>query len=261
MAGLAGAVGSPLRMELRRSPAGLVVLNDSYNANPTSMAAAARCAGRLSAPGRRFAVLGQMAELGPHAAAEHHRLGELVAAAGVETAGGGGGPPQPGRPRRHVARARRAGRRSAGDGVEAVVVGGPEAAVAALTDRLRPGDAVLVKASRVVGLEQVAAALLDWSRPVRSATRSLVIALLLAAATALILSLAGTPFLIRVLRARSIGQQIRDDGPERPRTTKAGTPTMGGIAIVVVGAGRLHRRRTCAPAARASSAAAWRSWP
>jgi phospho-N-acetylmuramoyl-pentapeptide-transferase len=59
-----------------------------------------------------------------------------------------------------------------------------------------------------------------------------VIALLLAAATALILSLAGTPLLIRVLRARNIGQLIREDGPEGHQT-KAGTPTMGGVAIVL----------------------------
>jgi phospho-N-acetylmuramoyl-pentapeptide-transferase len=58
-----------------------------------------------------------------------------------------------------------------------------------------------------------------------------VIALLLAAATSLILSLVGTPLLIRVLRARSIGQLIREDGPEGHQT-KAGTPTMGGLAIV-----------------------------
>ena len=58
------------------------------------------------------------------------------------------------------------------------------------------------------------------------------IALLLAAATSLILSLVGTPLLIRVLRARNIGQLIREDGPEGHQT-KAGTPTMGGVAIVV----------------------------
>ena len=57
------------------------------------------------------------------------------------------------------------------------------------------------------------------------------IALLLAAATALILSLVGTPLLIRVLRARNIGQLIREDGPSG-HATKAGTPTMGGLAIV-----------------------------
>jgi len=58
-----------------------------------------------------------------------------------------------------------------------------------------------------------------------------VIALLIAAATSLILALAGTPLLIRVLRARGIGQLIREDGPQGHQT-KAGTPTMGGLAIV-----------------------------
>jgi phospho-N-acetylmuramoyl-pentapeptide-transferase len=60
-----------------------------------------------------------------------------------------------------------------------------------------------------------------------------VIALLLAAGAAFVVTVVGTPFLIRVLRARGIGQQIRDDGPfEHPHTAKAGTPTMGGIAVV-----------------------------
>ena len=57
------------------------------------------------------------------------------------------------------------------------------------------------------------------------------IALLLAAATSLVISLVGTPLLIRVLRARGIGQLIREDGPSGHHT-KAGTPTMGGIAIL-----------------------------
>jgi len=58
-----------------------------------------------------------------------------------------------------------------------------------------------------------------------------VIALLLAASSALVLSLVGTPLLIRSLRERGIGQLIREDGPQGHQT-KAGTPTMGGIAIV-----------------------------
>ncbi len=57
------------------------------------------------------------------------------------------------------------------------------------------------------------------------------IALLLAAATALVVSLVGTPLLIRILRARGIGQLIREDGPSGHHT-KAGTPTMGGLAIL-----------------------------
>jgi phospho-N-acetylmuramoyl-pentapeptide-transferase len=58
-----------------------------------------------------------------------------------------------------------------------------------------------------------------------------VIALLLSAATALVLALVGTPLLIRVLRAKGIGQLIREDGPSGHHT-KAGTPTMGGVAIL-----------------------------
>jgi UDP-N-acetylmuramoyl-tripeptide--D-alanyl-D-alanine ligase len=148
VAGLAGAVGSPWRMELRRTPAGLVVLNDSYNANPTSMAAALDALASLGGEGRRFAVLGPMAELGAHAAEEHRRLGKLVAAAGVDTLVSVGA----------AALAEGAGEA----GVDVVVVDGPEAAVAAITPRLRAGDAVLVKASRVAGLERVADALLRW---------------------------------------------------------------------------------------------------
>jgi len=60
-----------------------------------------------------------------------------------------------------------------------------------------------------------------------------VIALLIAGAIAFSCTVVGTPFLIRVLEARGIGQQIRDDGPfVHPHAAKAGTPTMGGIAVV-----------------------------
>ena len=59
------------------------------------------------------------------------------------------------------------------------------------------------------------------------------IALLLAGAIAFLLCVLGTPLLITVLRARGIGQAIRDDGPfAHPHAQKAGTPTMGGIAVV-----------------------------
>ena len=73
------------------------------------------------------------------------------------------------------------------------------------------------------------------------------IAMLMAAAAAFAVSVFFTPLLIRQLRARGIGQQIRDDGPiEHPHIAKAGTPTMGGIAIVgatVIGYLFAHIRR------------------
>jgi len=148
VAGLAGAVGSPLRMDLRRSPAGFVVLNDSYNANPTSMAAAVDALAAL--PGRRFAVLGPMAELGRHSPAEHRRLGRLVAAANVELLVAVNAP--------DLAEGARAA------GTKAVDVATAEEAVTALSPQLQSGDAVLIKASRVVGLERVAEALLEGPR-------------------------------------------------------------------------------------------------
>ena len=60
------------------------------------------------------------------------------------------------------------------------------------------------------------------------------IALLVAATSAFLVCILSTPALIKALRARGIGQQIRDDGPfTHPHAQKAGTPTMGGIALVV----------------------------
>ena len=57
--------------------------------------------------------------------------------------------------------------------------------------------------------------------------------LLIAAGVAFTVAVLGTPFLIRVLQARGMGQLIRDDGPfTHPHAGKAGTPTMGGIALV-----------------------------
>ena len=58
------------------------------------------------------------------------------------------------------------------------------------------------------------------------------IALLLSGGIALLVSLVGTPILIRWLQAQGIGQQIREDGPQG-HVTKAGTPTMGGVMIVL----------------------------
>src|SRR5437870_7317948 len=57
-------------------------------------------------------------------------------------------------------------------------------------------------------------------------------ALLIAAATGLLVSMVATPLLIRWLRAHNFGQQIREDGPQG-HFTKAGTPTMGGMTIVL----------------------------
>jgi UDP-N-acetylmuramoyl-tripeptide--D-alanyl-D-alanine ligase len=134
-AAMGGAELSPWRMELRRSTAGAAVLNDAYNANPASMAAALRSLARIPATGRRVAVLGAMAELGPEGPDEHLRIGALAADLGVEVLAVGT------------------------DAYGAPGVPDIEAAAGALGS-LGAGDAVLVKASRVAGLERLADRLL-----------------------------------------------------------------------------------------------------
>jgi UDP-N-acetylmuramoyl-tripeptide--D-alanyl-D-alanine ligase len=139
------------RMEVERRADGVTVVNDAYNANPESMRAALAALAGL--PGaRRIAVLGAMAELGPEAAAEHERLGrdaaavgvDLVVAVGADAVGITDG-------------ASAAGRRA---GEESVHVPDRAAARELLETLLRPGDVVLVKASRSYGLELLAADLL-----------------------------------------------------------------------------------------------------
>ncbi|WP_116917712.1 UDP-N-acetylmuramoyl-tripeptide--D-alanyl-D-alanine ligase [Williamsia muralis] len=134
-AGLGEAAISGLRMELTRTEGGVLILNDAYNANPTSMAAALDSLATLAAS-RRVAVLGVMAELGESAPAEHLAITERARALGVEVIAVDA--PDYGPDAQHVPTV--------------------EQAAAALSD-LASGDAVLVKGSRVAALERVAAAL------------------------------------------------------------------------------------------------------
>ena len=73
-------------MQLKHGPGGLVVLDDCYNANPSSTAAALRSLAALASPGggRRIAVLGAMHELGSHSRSEHAEIGRLAARLGLD---------------------------------------------------------------------------------------------------------------------------------------------------------------------------------
>ena len=140
-AGLATATGAGRRSELRRVGP-ITLLDDCYNANPASMAAALRTLAALPTAGRRVAVLGEMRELGEGAAAFHREVGrqagfvdELVCV---------------GEMARHIAD-------GAGLASVRVVVDAREAAESVIP-LLRAGDLVLLKGSRGVGLEVVAAA-------------------------------------------------------------------------------------------------------
>ena len=86
-------------MQAFATASGLTVVNDAYNANPTSMRAAVDTLAAMQADGRRVAVLGDMAELGSYTDLAHFRIGEHVAACGHRAA-------RHGRPAREAHRAR-----------------------------------------------------------------------------------------------------------------------------------------------------------
>jgi UDP-N-acetylmuramoyl-tripeptide--D-alanyl-D-alanine ligase len=135
----AAAPASRWRMEVTDRADGVTVVNDAYNANPDSMAAALRALAAVGDGRRTWAVLGPMRELGPESATAHQGVALLAKELGVD---------------------------------ELVTVDSPEygagrpvadaaQATALLAAELAPGDVVLVKASRAAGLDRVAAALLE----------------------------------------------------------------------------------------------------
>lgn len=142
--GLEHAVGSAWRMEVHRGR--YTVVNDAYNANPQSVESALRTVAAM--PGRHVAVLGRMAELGDVSDAEHRRMGSLARELGFAA----------------VVVVGDAQLLAAGAGDIAVAATDPAEALALATDLVAPGDIVLVKASRSIGLEHVAAALIDASK-------------------------------------------------------------------------------------------------
>ena len=144
--GLASFRGSPHRAVLLRI-GGRIVLDDSYNANPGSMAAAARALVALPGGGRTVAVLGAMAEMGEDSAAIHRETGGRVAAAGVQLLVVVG----------ENARGLGEGFDAAG-GVSHYCASVADAA-ALLVDLTAPGDRLLVKGSRSAGMERLLALL------------------------------------------------------------------------------------------------------
>ncbi|GGS22109.1 UDP-N-acetylmuramoyl-tripeptide--D-alanyl-D-alanine ligase [Streptomyces griseoviridis] len=141
------------RMEVTERPDGVTVVNDAYNANPESMKAALRALAAMGKGRRTWAVLGKMAELGDEALAEHDAVGRLAVRLNVSKLVAVGG---------REAQWLQLGAYNEGSwGEESVHVSDAQAAVDLLRSELRPGDVVLVKASRSVGLEAVATALLE----------------------------------------------------------------------------------------------------
>lgn len=127
----------------------VVLIDDTYNANPASMRAALATLNEIAGERRKVAVLGEMKELGVLAEAEHEALGDDIALAGVTLAIGCGGLIDLALA---VAKAK---------GVEVVLTASAEEAAREAKARVKPGDAVLVKGSRSVGAERVVAALTE----------------------------------------------------------------------------------------------------
>ncbi|GAA2491910.1 UDP-N-acetylmuramoyl-tripeptide--D-alanyl-D-alanine ligase [Streptomyces gobitricini] len=146
------------RMEVTERPDGVTIVNDAYNANPESMRAALRALAAMGKAahakgGRTWAVLGQMAELGDEALAEHDAVGRLAVRLNVSKLVAVGG--------REASWLQLGAYNEGSWGEESVHVSDARAAIDLLRSELRPGDVVLVKASRSVGLERIAQALLE----------------------------------------------------------------------------------------------------
>jgi UDP-N-acetylmuramoyl-tripeptide--D-alanyl-D-alanine ligase len=138
------------RMEVRETADGVTVINDAYNANPDSMRAALKALAAAGQGRRTWAVLGEMAELGDATWDAHDEIGRLCVRLDVN---------------RLVVVGQNAKGIHAGAGLEGswgnetTFVEDADAALALLRAELRPGDVVLVKASRAAALERVALAL------------------------------------------------------------------------------------------------------
>lgn len=142
VAAMAGATGSPWRMDVHRGR--FTVVNDAYNANPQSVAAALETVAGMEA-NHRYAVLGTMRELGPICQQAHRDIGALAARLGFD------GVLVVGEDHGY----------SLGAGDLTVNAAGLGEAADTLRAVVEPGDVVLVKASRATGLERLALTLAE----------------------------------------------------------------------------------------------------
>lgn len=147
---LAGFHGLAGRSEVLRSPRGAFIINDCYNSSPVALLHALETLNWWRGPRRGVAVLGEMLELGKYAERYHREAGEAVARKGITLFLAKGHHAQT-----MIAAAVKAGLpRSQARRFEE-----NEEAVKILADRLLPGDWVLIKGSRAMGLESIVTAL------------------------------------------------------------------------------------------------------
>jgi UDP-N-acetylmuramoyl-tripeptide--D-alanyl-D-alanine ligase len=145
--GLISCQPPKMRLQIFESK-GIRILNDAYNANADSMLAALQTLHEFPCRGRRIAVLGDMAELGVHSAAAHSEIGSKTVELGVSEL------VTVGKMAALIAQAARAA------GLRHVTECNNVAEATAILKQLtREGDVILVKASRVTGLERLSESL------------------------------------------------------------------------------------------------------
>jgi len=140
------------RMSILKTPRGIHVINDAYNANPVSLAAAIDTLCTLKGANRGVLVMGDMLELGPRSESMHREIGGLIGKSGIARAYVTGdfstvvetGATEQGMDRRHI----RAGTK--------------DEIVEDLLEWIEPGDWILVKGSRAMGMEVVVNRLVEW---------------------------------------------------------------------------------------------------
>jgi UDP-N-acetylmuramoyl-tripeptide--D-alanyl-D-alanine ligase len=146
LADMAGLKGRGERHRIRIDGGEALLIDESYNANPASMAATLKTFGALAVTGRRIAVLGAMRELGDSSEGFHAALAEPVEAAGVATA------ILVGDEMESLAKA-------LGAKVKMAHVPDTATAIELARSEARPGDAILVKGSNSIGLAALVEAL------------------------------------------------------------------------------------------------------
>ncbi|MHB1000956.1 MAG: UDP-N-acetylmuramoyl-tripeptide--D-alanyl-D-alanine ligase [Armatimonadota bacterium] len=150
--GLENFTQPAMRMELIKSRAGYAVLNDCYNASPTSMTAALRTLNTITGYKRKIAVLGDMLELGDYARKAHYDIGRLLDQNDVESL------ITVGELAKHIAE----GAVDAGFPSDAVCsYPNSRDAASVLKGCITDGDAVLVKGSRGMHMEEIVRVLLN----------------------------------------------------------------------------------------------------
>ena len=143
---------SPMRMETVRLKDGVMLINDTYNANPKSMELALEILSEMKGKGKAIAVLGDMLEMGDYSVEVHQRLGEKIGELSIDflLALGEEAPVVIESAIRHGL-----------DPKKAAIVEGHLEAVSILRQKIRSGDWILVKGSRRMGMEKIVEGLME----------------------------------------------------------------------------------------------------